>query len=480
MTHAHPAIKQVSTALASFQAGISSPGPASQDLIRDLDSFSSAIRSMSRKRLDNLAPEVLLTALLLFCVHETFFNQSGAIAAHLATGWKIFHKCICTRSQSRSLSILTPMMNRLFVDSAAFRDNFPSAYFEISDECLLAFDLHVPPFFRTIYEAYESLDGFIKCIVRSTMKPITPSKLSTLQTAQTLLPQFLTALVAMQDLPENRQLCHEPNFWNGIQCLQVHYRAASIMASTMLSSDQSVYDAHESDFEFIVSSSAALLEPLISQDMFEVHLGFIPPLFMAATACRNPHIRRWAVEILHESKRRERTWKSCMAARVAEKIIEIEEDGLSCLSTSDNKSSNGNQYPPVSSRIKLVSAIDSPADCCTVLRYTRPQWKRRQSHSNTSTTMSSSPSFSTASSPFISPDEDHNDECDDNDDDEDLTIYEDRSIRWGPEYRFAELVPPNTQLKVFRAFGYAGNLLTCRKIECQCPTGLRRIWEGDL
>lgn len=59
---------------------------------------------------------------------------------------------------------------------------------------------------------------------------------------------------------------------------------------------------------------------------FSADLGIVPPLFVAATKCRNPIIRRQAIQLLKSSARREGMWDSELTARIGQWVVDIEED----------------------------------------------------------------------------------------------------------------------------------------------------------
>ncbi|KAJ9616377.1 hypothetical protein H2200_000095 [Cladophialophora chaetospira] len=56
--------------------------------------------------------------------------------------------------------------------------------------------------------------------------------------------------------------------------------------------------------------------------------GLIAPLYLVASRCRDPKLRREAVKVLRKGPRQEGVWSSRIMASVAERIIEIEEEGL--------------------------------------------------------------------------------------------------------------------------------------------------------
>ncbi|PMD58570.1 uncharacterized protein K444DRAFT_531619 [Hyaloscypha bicolor E] len=62
---------------------------------------------------------------------------------------------------------------------------------------------------------------------------------------------------------------------------------------------------------------------------FAMDLGIVPPLFVVATKCRDRKLRREAIRLLLSSPRREGMWDSILSGRVAQWIVEIEEEGLS-------------------------------------------------------------------------------------------------------------------------------------------------------
>ncbi|GAB1314165.1 Aspercryptin biosynthesis cluster-specific transcription regulator atnN [Madurella fahalii] len=59
---------------------------------------------------------------------------------------------------------------------------------------------------------------------------------------------------------------------------------------------------------------------------FSADLGIVPPLYVVATKCRDPRIRRQAIQLLRSSARREGMWDSELTARIGMWIAEIEEE----------------------------------------------------------------------------------------------------------------------------------------------------------
>jgi hypothetical protein len=88
--------------------------------------------------------------------------------------------------------------------------------------------------------------------------------------------------------------------------------------------DQMLYDAFTEDFarvlpyaEFFIASGAPA---------FSVDIAIIPVLYLVSIRCRDPGIRRRAIELNRGVARREGVWDSRVAARVAEEVVRIEEE----------------------------------------------------------------------------------------------------------------------------------------------------------
>ncbi|KAL7916823.1 hypothetical protein GGI35DRAFT_434059 [Trichoderma velutinum] len=63
------------------------------------------------------------------------------------------------------------------------------------------------------------------------------------------------------------------------------------------------------------------------QPSFTPEIGILPVLYLIGIKCRHPVVRREALRILRRQPMREAIWDSISAARVVERVIEIEESG---------------------------------------------------------------------------------------------------------------------------------------------------------
>ncbi|KAL3480551.1 hypothetical protein BJX99DRAFT_18538 [Aspergillus californicus] len=91
---------------------------------------------------------------------------------------------------------------------------------------------------------------------------------------------------------------------------------------------EETWDTFVDEFDTIVSLSEMYLERTSSPSRtrtFGFTIGVIPPLFVTATRCRKPRIRRRAIQLLGDYKRREGMWDSTHAAHAARQVMEMEE-----------------------------------------------------------------------------------------------------------------------------------------------------------
>lgn len=103
-----------------------------------------------------------------------------------------------------------------------------------------------------------------------------------------------------------------------------------------------VWDRYESDFESVVYISESIVDAALSSSpitgtmapRFMPDTGFVNPLFCVVTWCRNPHLRRKAIDILERAACRDGFWDSEICARTGRIIMMLEERDLGVVSCS--------------------------------------------------------------------------------------------------------------------------------------------------
>lgn len=94
--------------------------------------------------------------------------------------------------------------------------------------------------------------------------------------------------------------------------------------------DEMVWDEYYEEFETIVAQAEIVLQlsPESKRPSFMLDTGIIMPLATVALKCRDNQVRRKAIALLKSAHRQEGIWNSLLTAKVAERVMEIEEDGL--------------------------------------------------------------------------------------------------------------------------------------------------------
>jgi hypothetical protein len=116
-----------------------------------------------------------------------------------------------------------------------------------------------------------------------------------------------------------------------------------IMSRSDGTDDQMLWDRHTGTFRQIVQLSAEILN--ITDDgrpsarrgaHFTLDPGVVGPLYDVACRCRDPHVRRQAIALLNRFPRQEGMFDGVLAARAAERMVEIEEYGLGVVETCED------------------------------------------------------------------------------------------------------------------------------------------------
>lgn len=97
--------------------------------------------------------------------------------------------------------------------------------------------------------------------------------------------------------------------------------------------NQTLWDKNDPIFEEIVSLADDVLldapdTASSSISSFTLDIGLVGSLYDVARRCRDPNIRRRAIHLLHSFSRQEGLWDGRLAARVAKRVVDIEESGL--------------------------------------------------------------------------------------------------------------------------------------------------------
>lgn len=159
---------------------------------------------------------------------------------------------------------------------------------------------------------------------------------------EALRQNFEKCISALQAFLERDALTMDKRSLQGAMVLKISAQHARTYLSVPLYTvlhDQMCWDQLYPEWEEQVSLCTAVIEADTACDVkprtfgdirptFCLDTSIIGPLFTVAHKCRDPSLRRKAVELLFSTPRQEGVWDSVITARVAERIVAIEEAGL--------------------------------------------------------------------------------------------------------------------------------------------------------
>ena len=152
-----------------------------------------------------------------------------------------------------------------------------------------------------------------------------------------------------------------------LSLLLIHYNIALTWIWNALQPFECGYDSATPIFENIISHARTAIntnphKPVLTGKpqrptfMFDTDLAF--SLYYTATHCRHPHIRREAISLMKQTANKEGLWNSIAMSRVAEKVVEIEEEGIETgilpESPSSPESTSPVRFPAQERRIRKI------------------------------------------------------------------------------------------------------------------------------
>ncbi|KAF5672329.1 sugar transporter [Fusarium heterosporum] len=138
-----------------------------------------------------------------------------------------------------------------------------------------------------------------------------------------------------------------------ITLLRLQHKTAWIFTSSYGPGREMEYDAFLPHFQQCVSMASKVVATYehssgSSTPTFTPEIGILPVLYIIGAKCRHFLIRREVLDILRRQNTREAAWNSACAARILERIIEIEEGGC-----------GGDIVPPIMDEIAAWQRIEA-------------------------------------------------------------------------------------------------------------------------
>ena len=198
------------------------------------------------------------------------------------------------------------------------------------------FGPNIPKSFSSLEEARNSLDFHWNGCLRVQAKRNLDNPLEMTNNYPKIFQQWSAALHVFL---EKSASSFDPTDVKGAAVLGISHRLAAMHFDKDLMAfprEQIGWDKYRAEHEEMVSLAAAILEASpstpgaasIGAPSFSIDMNIIAPLYSVAHRCRDPYIRRKAISVLYAVPRQEGIWNSILSARVAQRVMEIEEVGL--------------------------------------------------------------------------------------------------------------------------------------------------------
>jgi len=229
---------------------------------------------------------------------------------------------------------MLPIYTRMEMLSTLFGNEPPWPY-------PIALDAAVPTKFDSLEDARNSVTHlanlslrFIRSVQHCKYEPFSLPSSATGEQAALLhhLDLWTKRLSAYQVICEARKT---PTHMYAANVLKIGHIVMTIWVNVAFTRFECAHDAYMHEFETAVSLAEQL--PVIAStadqsmryaNTFTLDVEMIGPIHWVSIKCRDPVVRRRALEVQRGTRRREGLWDSQAYAALAERIIALEETGL--------------------------------------------------------------------------------------------------------------------------------------------------------
>lgn len=349
-SHQEPTIKHLALALGTFHRRWSSPDAFAEEArdSRIVKHYLTAIQQMSqllenRDNIDNL--RTALMACVLFVALDIQVGNYSTAYMHLEQGLRIRQgplrkfrrRKIPDDPNEVPLDNICNTLARIDLQAMTFNDNkvtypFENTTFE-SEEGL---DMGPDTAFHSLAEARRAIVDLVRAAMRLSRsfssKTISEEPYSwTLQPLHEHKIKFDTNLLHWETAFDCLRSRFPPSsggqrLRNAYTMLSIYHKIAQIMLTGTEKGTESGWDSCIPIFVNLISLTEEMIFAKPQSTSVSFELGTVVPLFLTAIKCRDPCARRRAITLLDEADRCEGFWHSRGAARVAEAVMQIEEE----------------------------------------------------------------------------------------------------------------------------------------------------------
>jgi hypothetical protein len=322
-----------------------------------LQQYNRAILSLKQRLSEGQESiEVALMCCVLFICLECLRGNREWVLSHLQNGLNILAQARAKQSDLRNVKCysfgsdfveqkLSQIFSRLLAQLTLLAK--PISDTSAVDALDQGAIVMVPSIFNNLFEAKASIDTLVMSSLQFVQSTI-DNKYITLPTTSARIQQLELQTQFQQWLCSFETLIKFTKTFNHQSLLlHIQYRATYIWLSTCLISNETIFDTYMEDFESIVTCAQHLAATLNTRSLFTLDMAIIPPLYLTAIKCRSPWIRHKAAEQLDTIPGREGLWDAKIHAKVAKRVIAIEEAAIE----------EADDLPPESFRVKNAQIL---------------------------------------------------------------------------------------------------------------------------
>ncbi|KAH7380062.1 hypothetical protein BKA66DRAFT_420173 [Pyrenochaeta sp. MPI-SDFR-AT-0127] len=349
LSHTEPAIKHGVLALSTMHERFECTSPALSARTRDFAfvQYMQAVKHsndlLNARQQDGVNLEKVLMACIIFTCYENLAGNFKAANMHLQNGMRILNQYKRNSAQmTASQDSVSDVLYRFDLQAMTFSDEAsPYDYaFDRPPECP-----KIPKAYTSNSAARTDLVGLLRCVMwawgvsddhqeseHPTWFHLYSQLIMSVEKWETTFRNY------QQNIPQHEQ--GEPKIYAGNILLQIYAVMSRIVLGAIAGMrTEMTWDGFVGSFRTLVdlaeilptsgpnpspsSRSSSSPAPLSFSPSFE--LSPIVPLFFTACRCRDPIIRRRAIALLLNCRRREGIWDSLGAGLVAAEWLKMEE-----------------------------------------------------------------------------------------------------------------------------------------------------------
>ncbi|TAQ84266.1 hypothetical protein B7494_g7405 [Chlorociboria aeruginascens] len=348
---------------------------------------------------------VLISCFLFICLESMQGNNRAALA-HLDCGIKVLrHSANVSSPRTHPLSSnaapdqqliqehITALFGTMDSQASSFYNTRPMSFFSLAENTNIKTSLAipippVPHSFRSLTEARACFNTQAVATVQfgkiaqyfsptaDGSEPDIPDDLKRafLSRGANHILQLEKILHQLNNFLAQKSITMDTNELLASIALKLNHLGLTIVVKAGMFKTETEFDALIPDFGRIVFYVDSLIRLSRSRNgggkkgHYSCEGGILAPLWYTASRCRDPGIRRKAVELVMISPRREGLWDSMVARALAEWVIAMEEEGLGLVAAARDVTED--------QRIVVLNKGFGDEDRCLRVTYQRMNQKR--------------------------------------------------------------------------------------------------------